>query len=107
MTLAATVDSAGTIQANGALTPAEATVVAVDFIDPQGGVFTRYALTNAGGNYACSLPTSSRNSGSWVVRAFWQGDLAHAGVVAPQQSLGVRGNPNQPPPPLYAKCPGS
>ena len=86
LTLSASGDISGTIHASGALTPHEAAVVAIDFIDPRGGVFTRYAVTDRGGGYSCSLPTFLGQA-SWTVRAFWQGDLAHAGVVAPERSL--------------------
>jgi hypothetical protein len=106
ITLTATANSKGAIKANGTLTPAESVVVAVDFTDPNGDVFTRYAVTDASGNYTCSLPTSLP-AANWKVRAFWQGDLSHAGAVSPVRSLTVPGNPNQPVPPAYAKCPGS
>jgi hypothetical protein len=101
LTLIATADQTGTIRANGTLTPNEAAVVTLDFLAPNGGVFTRYALTDAGGNYVCSLPTNLVGA-AWQVRAFWQGDLSHAGVVAPEQSVPVTGNPDLPPPPPYA-----
>ena len=106
LTLTATSDARGTIHVGGALTPHEAAVVAVDFIDPRGAVFTRYAVTDIGGNYSCSLP-SFLGQANWTVRAFWQGDLAHAGVVAPERSLVVTGIAGVAPPPAYAKCPGS
>ena len=80
--------------------------MAVDFVDPRGAVFTRYAVTDEGGSYSCSLPAFSGQA-NWTVRAFWQGDLAHAGVVAPERSLIVTGIPGVGPPPAYAKCPGS
>jgi hypothetical protein len=103
ITLAASANSAGTISASGKLNPAESAVVAVDFTNPDGAVYTRYAETDAGGNYACTLPTSLPQA-NWHVRAFWQGDLRHTGVVSRVHSLVIAGNPNQPPLPLYAKC---
>jgi hypothetical protein len=105
ITLATSIGPMGTISASGVLNPAEAAVVAVDFTDPNGVVYTRYAPTDANGNYTCSLPTSLAQA-NWQVRSFWQGDLSHAGVVSPVHSFTVTGNPNQPPLPLYGKCSG-
>jgi hypothetical protein len=100
-------NSAGTISADGTLDPAESTVVAVDFIDPSGGVFTRYATTNASGHYACSLPTpTQRQDSNWQVRAFWQGNMEHAGAVSPERSVLVpQGDQPFGVPPAYAPCP--
>lgn len=106
LTLAATDDMVGTIHADGTLTPRELAVVAVDFVDPRGNVYTRYAPTDAVGNYTCSLPTVLGQA-NWLVRAFWQGDLKHAGVVAPERSVTVTGIPGRAPPPRYGKCAGS
>jgi hypothetical protein len=107
--LEATADGSGTIQAHGTLIPNEATVITVDFTDGNGQVFTRYARSDAGGKYVCSLPTPPATFAptDWTVRAFWQGDLGHRGVVSPARSVASIGNPNQPPPPAYARCPGS
>jgi hypothetical protein len=105
ITLTATTDSSGAIKATGTLDPAESTVVAVDFTDGLGETFTRTTITDAHGNYVCSLPTWQGDS-HWNVRAFWQGDMKHAGVESQEDSLLVPGHPNKTKPPAYAMCSG-
>jgi hypothetical protein len=95
ITLAATASQAGVMTATGTLNPAETAVVAIDFTDPLGNVFTRTAKTDAGGHYTCSLSNWQPNS-AWKVRAFWQGDLDHAPALSPQEQLQVQNTSDVP-----------
>ncbi|MSP12501.1 MAG: hypothetical protein EXR62_06035 [Chloroflexi bacterium] len=89
LSLAANRDGIGNIAAAGGLAPAHQTLIAVDYTDPLGTIFTRLPGTDAGGNYLSHF--APWRSGIWTVRSLWQGDLDHASAVSDPVLVTVEG----------------
>jgi hypothetical protein len=90
LTVASAADHDGRLVAIGTLTPGVAgIIVAVDYVDPTGATSTRLAVTDDHGSFQSAVCATS--AGTWTVRAFWQGDLEHAGAVAQPNNVSVGG----------------
>jgi hypothetical protein len=103
LSLAVKLDSIGNIVATGALSPGLGTLVAVDFTDAQGSIFTRLAKTDQAGKFQCTFASWLRDA-RWNVRALWQGDLTHASVVSPPRSVVTRRATAKDAPAKVASC---
>jgi hypothetical protein len=88
LSILASADAKGNINASGAVSPAVPTLVAVDFIDPDGNIFTRLAHTDASGKYTCSFAAWHGGS-TWTVRSIWHGDMTHSSAVSSLRMVSV------------------